>query len=75
MLARFAKLGVAVALSLSFSASVAAQTIGTYSKAAPYEDVKFELSDAIIRRGLVVDAPLPGSQRSRIDDHCRCQTQ
>jgi hypothetical protein len=34
---------------------VAAQAIGTYSKAAPCEDVKFELSDAIIRRGLVVD--------------------
>ena len=55
MFARFAKLGVAVVLSLSFSAPVAAQTIGTYSKTAPYEDVKFELNDAIIRRGLVVD--------------------
>ena len=55
MLARFAKLGIAVVLGLSFSGPLAAQAIGTYSKAAPYEDVKFELSDAIIRRGLVVD--------------------
>jgi hypothetical protein len=55
MLASFARLCIAVALSLSSSAPVAAQAIGTYSKAAPYEDVKFELSDAIIRRGLVVD--------------------
>jgi Domain of unknown function DUF302 len=55
MLASFARLCIAVALSLSSFAPVAAQAIGTYSKAAPYEDVKFELSDAIIRRGLVVD--------------------
>ena len=55
MLASFARLSAAAALSLSLSVPAAAQAIGTYSKAAPYEDVKFELSDAIIRRGLVVD--------------------
>ncbi len=55
MLTSFARLGIAVVLSLSLPAPVAAQAIAIYSKVAPYEDVKFELSDAIIRRGLVVD--------------------
>jgi hypothetical protein len=32
-----------------------AQDLKTYSKQGSYEDVKFELSDAIIRRGLAVD--------------------
>jgi hypothetical protein len=55
MLSNFARLGLGVVLSLGLPASVAAQTIASYRKAAPYEDVKFELNDAIIRRGLVVD--------------------
>jgi hypothetical protein len=55
MVASLSGLAVAVVLSMSCSAAAAAQAIGTYSKAASYEDVKFELSDAIIRRGLVVD--------------------
>jgi hypothetical protein len=32
-----------------------AQDLKTYSKQGSYEDVKFELNDAIIRRGLAVD--------------------
>lgn len=55
MLTGLARLGIAIVLSRTLSVPVVAQAIGGYSKAAPYEDVKFELSDAIIRRGLVVD--------------------
>jgi hypothetical protein len=55
MLARPSGLALAVALGVSCSTAALAQTIGTYSKAASYEDVKFELNDAIIKRGLVVD--------------------
>jgi hypothetical protein len=55
MLANFSRLAVAVVLSMTCSAAAAAQAVATYSKAASYEDVKFELNDAIIRRGLVVD--------------------
>jgi len=55
MLAHLLRFTVAVVLGASCSAAATAQAIGSYSKAAPYEDVKFELSDAIIRRGLVVD--------------------
>ena len=56
MLGSFAKQCItAIVLILNFSFPVTAQAITAYSKAAPYENVKFELSDAIIRRGLVVD--------------------
>jgi len=56
MLASGARLCAAILLVLSAAVlPAAAQPIGTYSKTAAYEDVKFELSDAIIRRGLVVD--------------------
>jgi hypothetical protein len=32
-----------------------AQELKTYSKQGSYEDVKFELNDAVIRRGLAID--------------------
>jgi hypothetical protein len=37
------------------SASGVAQDVKTYKKKGSYEDVKFELNDAIIRRGLAID--------------------
>jgi hypothetical protein len=40
---------------VQWSASGAAQDIKTYSKKGSYEDVKSELNDAIIRRGLAID--------------------
>jgi len=42
-------------LLLAASSSVSAQELKTYSKKGGYEDVKFELNDAIIRRGLAID--------------------
>src|SRR5262245_62835808 len=42
-------------LLLAAMSSVSAQELKTYSKEGGYEDVKFELNDAIIRRGLAVD--------------------
>jgi uncharacterized protein (DUF302 family) len=55
MLGNSSGLALAVVLSVSCSTAAVGQTINTYSKAASYEDVKFELNDAIIKRGLVVD--------------------
>jgi hypothetical protein len=40
---------------LTCSSNVFAQDLKTYSKTGGYEDVKFELNDAIIRRGLAID--------------------
>ena len=40
---------------LTASSNVSAQELKTYSKKGGYEDVKFELNDAIIRRGLAID--------------------
>src|SRR5262247_4922137 len=42
-------------LLLAATPNVSAQELKTYSKQGSYEDVKFELNDAIIRRGLAVD--------------------
>jgi len=49
-----AALIVAVALAGGMSAA-AAQDVRSYSKKAPFDDVKFELTNAIIARGLTVD--------------------
>jgi hypothetical protein len=40
---------------LACSAHAVAQDLKTYSKKGGYEDVKFELNDAIVRRGLAID--------------------
>jgi Domain of unknown function DUF302 len=37
------------------TSNVSAQDLKTYSKKGSYEDVKFELNDAVIRRGLAID--------------------
>ena len=42
-------------LLLAATSNVSAQELKTYSKKGGYEDVKFELNDAIIRRGLAID--------------------
>ena len=42
-------------LVLACTSNALAQDLKTYSKQAGYEDVKFELNDAIIRRGLAID--------------------
>jgi hypothetical protein len=42
-------------LMLACSSNAFAQDLKTYSKKGSYEDVKFELNDAIIRRGLAID--------------------
>src|SRR5262245_65781883 len=42
-------------LLLAATSNVFAQDLKTYSKKGGYEDVKFELNDAIIRRGLAID--------------------
>jgi hypothetical protein len=42
-------------LMLACSSNAFAQDLKTYSKNGSYEDVKFELNDAIIRRGLAID--------------------
>src|SRR6266480_3268908 len=56
MITGFSKLWAAALLGLSLSAYAAvAQDIRSYTKTAPYEDVKFELTNAIIDRGLVID--------------------
>ncbi|MBX9590192.1 MAG: DUF302 domain-containing protein [Hyphomonadaceae bacterium] len=47
----------AAVLALAASASAGgAQEVRIYAKAAPYEDVKLDLTSAIASRGLVVDA-------------------
>jgi len=50
------KVGLAV-ISVVFACtlSAAAQDLKTYRKKGSYEDVKFELNDAVIRRGLAID--------------------
>lgn len=40
---------------IALSPAAAAQELKTYAKKGDYEEVKFELSDAIIRRGLAID--------------------
>jgi hypothetical protein len=47
--------GAAMALMAVLPASAAAQEIRTYAKKAAFDDVKFELTNAIIGRGLTVD--------------------
>jgi hypothetical protein len=42
-------------LMLACSSNAFAQDLKTYGKKGGYEDVKFELNDAIIRRGLAID--------------------
>jgi hypothetical protein len=50
------KAGLAIAALLAlYSPSALAQDLKTYGKKGSYEDVKFELNDAIIRRGLAID--------------------
>ena len=44
-----------VALLAACPPSALAQELKTYGKKGSYEDVKFELNDAIIRRGLAID--------------------
>jgi hypothetical protein len=52
----FSRLGAAALLLLSLSAGAAtAQDIRSYAKKAPFDDVKFELTNAIIARGLTID--------------------
>jgi uncharacterized protein (DUF302 family) len=52
LLKRFA----AAALALTLSAHpTTAQDVRSYSKIAPYDDVRFELTNAITQRGLVID--------------------
>jgi hypothetical protein len=54
--AAVAKAGLAIAALLALCAPPAlAQDLKTYGKKGSYEDVKFELNDAIIRRGLAID--------------------
>jgi len=49
--------GLALAAMMVVAAgSAAAQEIRTYSKKADYDDVRFELTNAIINRGLVIDS-------------------
>jgi hypothetical protein len=56
MMTGFSKLWAPALLALSLSGYPAkAQDIRSYAKIAPYEDVKFELTNAIINRGLVID--------------------
>jgi hypothetical protein len=57
MASRFVGLGVALALFVLPANSVMAQgtALMLYSKKAAYDDVKFELQNAIISRGLTVD--------------------
>lgn len=40
---------------VAFASSAAAQEIRTYSKKASYDDIRFELTNAIINRGLNID--------------------
>jgi hypothetical protein len=42
-------------LLLAANSNASAQELKTYSKQGSYEDVKFELNDAVIRRGLTID--------------------
>jgi uncharacterized protein (DUF302 family) len=39
----------------ALAAPAAAQEVRTYAKQAPYEDVKFELTNAIVGQGLAID--------------------
>ncbi len=48
-------LGPVLAALMGVVTSAAAQEVRTYAKKAPFEDVKFELGNAIIGRGLAVD--------------------
>jgi uncharacterized protein (DUF302 family) len=47
--------GLAIGLMVMLATAAAAQGIKTYMKKGNYDDVKLELSDAITKRGLVVD--------------------
>ena len=52
----FLRLSALALLGLSlFAHPAVAQDIRSYTKTAPFEDVKFELTNAIINRGLVID--------------------
>jgi hypothetical protein len=56
MIVGVGRLWVAVLMAMmAWSASAAAQEIRVYTKKAAFDDVKFELSNVIIGRGLTVD--------------------
>jgi uncharacterized protein (DUF302 family) len=56
MQAAFAKYALCLGAALiALSPIASAQDLKTYAKKGDYEEVKFELSDAIIRRGLAID--------------------
>jgi hypothetical protein len=50
----FKAVGVAV-VCIAATLPAAAQSVRTYTKKAAYEDVKFELTNAVVERGLTID--------------------